>query len=211
VVWTVVVLALAAVAVWAWMESNRPPPVVQTNPAPDSIVDLGQPTPVDIEPVREPDALTAYTFASDGNNRFAAQDYDSAAVLYRLAVAIAPDQAAYRRSLGLTLRRLGEHEEAVQHFRRATQLDPTMAMAQFDLGNELLIVGDTAGAVESFDRFLVTSATDEVRFAVPRNTADRQLRAIRSVQASQAARRPPDSVQVDTVQDSIAPVIQGGF
>jgi serine/threonine protein kinase len=212
VVWTVVLLALAAVAVWAWMESNRPPPVVQTNPAPpESIVDVGQATPVDIEPVQQPDALTALTFASDGNNRFAAQDYDSAAVLYRLAVAIAPDQAIYRRNLGLTLRRLGQHEEAVQHFRRATLLDPTEAMAQFDLGNELLMVGDTAGSIESLQRFLVTSATDEVRFAVARDRADRQLRAIRSVQASQAARRPPDSVQVDTTQDSIAPVIQGGF
>ena len=211
VVWTVVLLALATVAVWAWMESNRPPSMVQANPAPDSIVDLGQATPVDIEPVREPDALTALTLASDGNNRFEAQDYDSAAVLYRLAVAIAPDQAIYRRSLGLTLRRLGQHEEAAQHFRRATQLDPTEAMAQFDLGNALLIVGDTAGAVESLQRFLVTSATDEVRFAVPRNTADRQLRAIRSMQASQASQSQRDTVQPDTVQDSIAPVIPGGF
>ncbi|HEX6068485.1 MAG TPA: protein kinase [Longimicrobiaceae bacterium] len=214
-VWLVVLIALGAVGVWAWTEMNQPEQVAEEIPSePEPLPDIG----VDpaVETVREPTAVDAFAFNRQGYDLFQRQMYDSALVHFRTAVEIVPDNSDFRRNLGLTLRFLGEYEEAALHLRRATQLDPTNVVAHGDLAYALLAAGDTADALQAFDQFIVRSAgrTDLSLYRRAAIIKANDIRAAQSapvVPADSVSPLPnPDSVQPGTPPDSAARVIPAG-
>jgi tetratricopeptide (TPR) repeat protein len=215
VVWLVVLVALAAVGVWAWTEMNRPAQVAEEIPRePEPLPDIG--VDATVETVREPTAVDAIAYNRQGFDLFQRQMYDSALVHFRTAVEIVPDDAGYRRNLGLTLRYLGEYEEAALHLRRATQLDPTNVVAYGDLAYVLLAAGDTSDALQAFDQFIVRSSS-RTDLALYRSAAIIKANDIRAAQSAPATPGDslsplpnPDSVQPGTVPDSAARVIPAG-
>jgi predicted O-linked N-acetylglucosamine transferase (SPINDLY family) len=68
-----------------------------------------------------------------GNSQKARGDLEAAVESYRSALAIAPDYAAARYNLGLTLRELNRLEEAEVEFRRIHEQDPRDVDALFNL------------------------------------------------------------------------------
>ena len=207
IVWTVVLLALAAVAYWAWMENTGGGQLSNLPDVPAPRPEFEH--PVGVEPVVEPDAGDALLLNEDGKVHYLAEAYDSAAINFRLAVQIEPDNPDYRRNLGLALRRLGEYEESVQHLRRATELNPTLLLARFDLGGSLLAMGDTAAALDAFARFADQSSTDS-DLAVYRNQAIGAIRRVRRAQAEAAAAADTVTPPPLPVPDSIVPVLPSG-
>jgi serine/threonine protein kinase len=218
VVWTLVLLTLAAVGVWAWMEANRPSPVAEViPPQPDSLPNIEPEQGV--ETVNAPSPLDAYMINAEGLGFFNRRMYDSASVRFRTAVEIVPDNADYRRNLGLALRFLGEYEEAAQHLRRATQLDPGMVVAFGDLAYALLFAGDSTAALSALDAFVSRSEgrTDLVPYRQGAILKARELRSALTGPAegfgdSLAPLPNPDSVRPfpGSQQDSAAPVVPAG-
>ena len=95
------------------------------------------------------DALNAlgYTLA-DNNQRLAeAREY------IERALELAPDSAAIIDSLGWVLFRMGERENAIEHLRRAFELQPDPEIAAH-LGEALWAGGDAAGARASWQQGL---------------------------------------------------------
>jgi serine/threonine-protein kinase len=70
----------------------------------------------------------------------------------RAAVALRPDNAAARNSLGLALVARGDIAGAVIEFRRTIALEPTYAKAYYHLGNVLKSAGDLPGAIAAYRR-----------------------------------------------------------
>lgn len=192
IVWTLVLLALAAVAYWAYMETNRGDGVSTFPPAPEPVRGIGE--PVDVEPAEEPDALDAIVLNSEGLRQYRAGHLDSALVNFRLAVQVEPDHAHYRRNLALVLLRQGEAEEALEHLRRALALDPTLEIAQFDFARALLLTGDTTQALQEFGTFADRVASSSDRdLAVAYLAAQNAITRIRAAQIA-AARAAADTV-----------------
>src|SRR5690606_32260757 len=117
VVWTLVLLALAAVAYWAYLEANRQ--VVEIPPPPEEIRGIGEPE--DVEPPPERDVLNAVLLNSDGRRQYEAGHYDSALVSFRLAVQVDPEDANYRRNLALALLSQGQNEDETTQLRMAEE------------------------------------------------------------------------------------------
>lgn len=218
VVWTLVLLALAAVAYWAYLEANRR--VAEIPPPPEEIRGIGE--PVDVEPPPERDMLNAVLLNSDGRRQYDAGHYDSALVSFRLAVEVDPENANYRRNLALALLSQGQNEdettqlrmaeEAVGHLERALALDPTLEIAQYDYARALLVTGDTAQALEEFRTFAnrVANASNPdlaATYLAAQNAITRirtaQLSAARAAQRAQQDTAPPPL----PVPDTIAPVV----
>jgi tetratricopeptide (TPR) repeat protein len=61
-----------------------------------------------------------------------------------------PGDAEILVALGRTLSRLGEHEEATMHLRRAVDLDPLNARFRYELGLSQMFVGEFAAADDGF-------------------------------------------------------------
>ena len=197
-------LGLAAVAYWAYMQSNRGGGVAVQEPAPDSLPDIT--APVDVSPPEQPDVADAMMLIQEGNRQFSAGAYDSARVNYALAVQISPDNGDYRRNLGLALRELGNDEEALQHFRRAVDLDPTLIVARFDYAAALLATGDTVTALEEFEQFANQSYGNE-NLVVLRYQALQIVRRIRRAQEAAEASRDTGRLPPLPVPDSITPIV----
>jgi tetratricopeptide (TPR) repeat protein/tRNA A-37 threonylcarbamoyl transferase component Bud32 len=88
----------------------------------------------------------AYLLASKLRNR--ADKYRQEAIGYhRAAVALRPDSAAARLSLGVALWDNDNREEAVACIRRALELDPRYALAHYNLGVAAKARGDVDGTI----------------------------------------------------------------
>jgi tetratricopeptide (TPR) repeat protein len=79
-------------------------------------------------------------------------DYRSAESIWRTVVAAAPGNPRGHNNLGSELQRLGRPDEAVQHLRRAVEIDPGYADAHSNLGGVLRKLGRSDEAVESLRR-----------------------------------------------------------
>jgi tetratricopeptide (TPR) repeat protein len=82
------------------------------------------------------DALTARAYARMGTGRYK-EAYDD---LSR-AVALQPEHAEYRASLGYVLWKIGRHSEAIEAERAAIKLDDKNFTAHYQLGRFLLFTG----------------------------------------------------------------------
>ncbi|MEM9291271.1 MAG: tetratricopeptide repeat protein [Acidobacteriota bacterium] len=77
---------------------------------------------------------TAYSaYQRQGGEAFQRGDFPTAAQAYALAVAVDPLDAAARQNLALTLRRLGQNEEAAEQLRIALRLAPAKVDLRWEL------------------------------------------------------------------------------
>jgi protein O-GlcNAc transferase len=79
-------------------------------------------------------------------------DNEAAAELLVRAVALAPDNYAYRANLGEAYRRLGRHQEAVEALSQAILRKPDFAEGFYNLGLVLRAIGEKERAIVSFER-----------------------------------------------------------
>jgi tetratricopeptide (TPR) repeat protein len=84
--------------------------------------------------------------------------------LYRAAIGASPDSPFLYRELGLVEARRGEADAALEHFRRAVQLDPSDAASLGQIARILEDRGDLAEALRLYDEALaIESSADLTR------------------------------------------------
>ena len=106
------------------------------------------------------------------NALFDSENFEEAAVHYRIVLEKRPEDPDVRTDLGTALHRSGHHQEAVAEFRKAVQYAPRHLNANYNLGvvlaNEL---HDQAGAAEAWKRILEIAPNSpqasQVRAAMP--------------------------------------------
>ncbi len=84
--------------------------------------------------------------------RQAARDnkLEDATAAYERAIATSPDSGVLYRELGAVERRKGDSGRALEHFRRAVELDPSDAASWIAIGDLLDAGGDLAGAEQAY-------------------------------------------------------------
>ena len=82
------------------------------------------------------------------------------AVPHYIAAARVEPRAVVFNNLGYALTALGRIDEGVEAYRKAIQLDPTMAESHSNLGNALAQKGDLSGAVEAYRKALRTDSNN---------------------------------------------------
>jgi tetratricopeptide (TPR) repeat protein len=81
-----------------------------------------------------------------------ARRYDEAASIYRQAIAASPDSGFLYRELGLVEERAGQGANALEHLRKAVELDPNDARSHAGIAAILDGQGDILGAIASYER-----------------------------------------------------------
>jgi tetratricopeptide (TPR) repeat protein len=131
-----------------------------------------------------------------------ARQGDLAAAVEELAAAVAgfePPSADAHMNLGAALRRLNRPQEAMQHLRRALELDPDFAEAHASVGLLLASTGEYKKAAESFGRATRLNPTDSenrINLAVALMQMDKLNDALG--QLRRAVRIQPDSAVAHT-------------
>jgi len=85
-------------------------------------------------------------------------DIQGAMVQYKTILTAGPNPQAYH-NLGMILLRSGKLEEAIECFRRATKLQPTMEMLRCSLGEALRMTGRSVEAEQEFSRAIRDNPT----------------------------------------------------
>lgn len=89
----------------------------------------------------------------------------AAGVAFERALALKPDFTTALNNWATVLGKTGERERAVEMLRRATHLRPDFLEAWVNLGEQLYMGRDDAGAIAAFDRVLALDpANDEIRY-----------------------------------------------
>ena len=89
---------------------------------------------------------------------------EEAVQLYRAAITASPESPFLYRELGLVEARRGENDAALEHFRRAVQLDPSDAASIGSIAGIIEARGDLAEAMRLYDEALaIESSADLTR------------------------------------------------
>ncbi len=112
------------------------------------------------------------------NALFDSENFEEAAVHYRIILEKRPQDPDVRTDLGTALHRSGHHQEAVAEFKKALQYVPNHLNANYNLGvvlaNEL---HDQAGAAQAWKRVLELAPNSpqaaQVRISMPQLQATR--------------------------------------
>jgi len=98
----------------------------------------------------------------EGNERYAAADYDAALKAYQSAVERQPKKAISHYNLGTALYQKKRYDEAANEFRRSLDSkDPLLqAHGYYNLGNAQFQVGDLKGAIRSYKSALRLNPDD---------------------------------------------------
>ena len=88
-------------------------------------------------------------------------DYDAALTSYRLALRDTPNDLRVLQNMAIAFSRTGRLEEAVRAYRRALEIDSSLAGAHYGLAFLLLRRGDNAGAVKHLRAFLTGPPSGE--------------------------------------------------
>ena len=81
-------------------------------------------------------------------------DYEAALTSYRLALRDHPDDARILQNMAIAFTKTAHLDEAIRHYRRALELDDTLAGAHYGLAFLLLKRGDPDGAAQHLRAFL---------------------------------------------------------
>ncbi len=81
-------------------------------------------------------------------------DYDSALTSYRLALRDHPNDARILQNMAIAFTKTRRFDEAIRHYRRALELDSSLAGAHYGLAFLLLQRGDPDGAAQHLKTFL---------------------------------------------------------
>lgn len=97
-----------------------------------------------------------------------AKRWEEAKAAYQQAIAASPESAFLYRELALVEQQAGETAAALEHFRRAAQLDATDAKSLASIGAILEQQGDDLGALSAYERARAIDAVE-----VPESTITR--------------------------------------
>ncbi len=81
-------------------------------------------------------------------------DYDAALTSYRLALRDHPNDARILQNMAIAFTKTRRYDEAIRHYRRALELDSSLAGAHYGLAFLLLQRGDPDGAAQHLKTFL---------------------------------------------------------
>lgn len=81
-------------------------------------------------------------------------DYDAALTSYRLGLRDNPSDPRILQNMAIAYTRTGQPEEAMRHYRRALEVDPTLGGAHYGLAFLLKQRGDGTRAAEHLRAFL---------------------------------------------------------
>jgi tetratricopeptide (TPR) repeat protein len=81
-----------------------------------------------------------------------ARRWDEAATIYRQAIAASPDSSFLYRDLATVEQRAGQSSEALDHYRKAVELDASDARSLAGIGAILEAQGDVIGALSAYER-----------------------------------------------------------
>jgi tetratricopeptide (TPR) repeat protein len=81
-------------------------------------------------------------------------DYDAALTSYRLALRDHPTDARILQNMAIAFTKTRRYDEAIRHYRRALELDASLAGAHYGLAFLLLQRGDPDGAAQHLKTFL---------------------------------------------------------
>jgi tetratricopeptide (TPR) repeat protein len=81
-------------------------------------------------------------------------DYDAALTSYRLALRDHPNDARILQNMAIAFTKTRRFDEAIRHYRRALELDGSLAGAHYGLAFLLLQRGDPDGAAQHLKTFL---------------------------------------------------------
>ncbi len=115
--------------------------------------------------------LTGGTSGRDGSSRApnylaeaidleARGDYANALTSYRLALREKPDDPRVLQNIAIAFSKTGQPEEAIRSYRRALEIEPSLAGAHYGLAFLLLKRHDTAGCAAHLEAFLRTTKRD---------------------------------------------------
>jgi tetratricopeptide (TPR) repeat protein len=124
-----------------------------------------------------------------------ARRWDEAKAAYQQAIAASPDSAFLYRDLGIVEQQAGRLTEALEHFRRAVQLDAADAKSLAAIGGILERQGDVMGALSSYER---ARAIDPVE--VPDSVIARLREAVRLAKLPAEFRAIPEETTLTRAQ-----------
>jgi serine/threonine protein kinase len=185
-----VILVLGgAGAVFALYSMQDQPPPQQAAPPPE-VPPIEPEEPLEVEAA--PTEMDAQVLHWEGLRYYREGDFERALEMFQRAVQISPGNPDYRYNYALTLLRLRIPDEAAREFERVIRQDPQRSAAHFNLAEARLALGDTTGAIASFENVLEVSGD-----AVERGRAERRLRDLRAAMltpepAPEAPPPPPD-------------------
>lgn len=87
-------------------------------------------------------------------------DYANALTSYRLALRERPDDPKVLQNIAIAFSKTGQPEEAIRHYRRALEIEPSLAGAHYGLAFLLLKRQETAGCAAHLEAFLRTTRRD---------------------------------------------------
>ncbi len=97
-----------------------------------------------------------------------ARRWEEAKAAYQQAIAASPESAFLYRDLANDERQAGQAAGALEHFRRAAQLDPSDAKSLSAIGEILEQQGDDLGALAAYQRAAAIEPADVPAGAIPR-------------------------------------------
>ncbi|HET7321068.1 MAG TPA: protein kinase [Longimicrobiaceae bacterium] len=198
-IWAFVILALAAVAFWAYWLTQGPGRRADLSGAPADSTAQRADSIARADSARRA-SLDAAMATQEGTRLFNAGDITGALRQYERALQLAPDDARYLRNYALALLRSGQPERAEQELRKAIQLAPTYSVIYANLAQAQLAQFDTAAAIASLEHFVQISTSPALT-----SIAQRELRELRAQQATggllgvplDTATRTPDTVHIN--------------
>jgi cytochrome c-type biogenesis protein CcmH/NrfG len=97
-----------------------------------------------------------------GNLYFDSDRPREAIEAYRQYLAIKPDNPDVRTDMGITYRKLGQFDKALEEFRKAAQIDPKHVVSRYYIGLVLLHdKQDIRGAVKAWEEYLSVDPNSE--------------------------------------------------
>ncbi|MBW3628392.1 MAG: protein kinase [Gemmatimonadetes bacterium] len=148
-VWSFVLLALAAVGVWAVMENGGRTQVAMEVPDDSLAFDTAAP-PADTAPP----APTAEEINRRGIEVFREGRVDEALGLFQEALDLAPDNAEIRQNVGIALERLNRVDDARDFLADAIQRNPALTNAYGALSQVHLARNDTTAAIAALEQYV---------------------------------------------------------
>ncbi|HEY6092406.1 MAG TPA: tetratricopeptide repeat protein [Gemmatimonadales bacterium] len=121
-------------------------------------------------------------------------DYDAALTSYRLALRDHPNDARILQNMAIAFTKTRRYDEAIRHYRRALELDGSLAGAHYGLAFLLLQRGDPDGAAQHLKTFLAhpPRGPDAQKWIEHATQALQDLRAGVTPAAPAAARSPEE-------------------
>ena len=121
-------------------------------------------------------------------------DYDAALTSYRLALRDHPNDARILQNMAIAFTKTRRFDEAIRHYRRALELDNSLAGAHYGLAFLLLQRGDPDGAAQHLKTFLAhpPRGPDAQKWVEHANQALHDLRAGGAVPAAPAPAPGPE-------------------